>query len=102
MINFFKRLFGKEVKSEEPVDKDLEMVRYARRHNVTIVVGRQDVYEYMRSIDNNITILRVGKGYTFEVRDSNAEMLILHESISPEIRQWILSESQFRILEMEK
>jgi len=97
-MNFFKRLFGKK----EKVDGDLEMVRYAIKHNVAIIVGSQIPYNKMRGIDQRITVLRINQNFTFEVKGSTVEKAVLHDTVSDESREWILNNTQIEIVEMEK
>ncbi|QOV08292.1 hypothetical protein Kirov_93 [Bacillus phage Kirov] len=97
-MGFFKRLFGKE----EKVDEDLEMVRYAIKHNVAIIVGNQITYNKMRGIDQRITVLRIRDNFTFEVRNARVEKAILHHTVSEELREWIDKNTITRIVEMEK
>ncbi|UUV45981.1 hypothetical protein [Bacillus phage vB_BanS-Thrax1] len=99
MKNFFKRLFGK---NEEPVDKDLEMVRYATEHNVAIIVGNQITYNKMRGISQAITVLRIGKNFTFEVKGATVDKAILHDTVDEEMKNLITTHTRIEIVEMEK
>jgi len=100
-MGIFKDIFAK-VFLKEKVDEDLEMVRYAIKHNVAIIVGSQIPYNKMRGINRGITVLRINQNFTFEVKGAKIDKAILHHTVSQESRDWIVANTRIEIVEMEK
>ncbi|UGO47984.1 hypothetical protein PQE72_gp170 [Bacillus phage vB_BanS_Skywalker] len=88
MINFFKKLFSKGQVEEVKDAEVYRLIRYAREKNLAIVVGTQDRADEIKSIDSGIKIYRLAKGFTFELKDTQ-DNLLLDSSVAEDMIGWV-------------
>jgi len=88
MLNFFKKLFGKQTVEEVKEDEVFKLVRYARDKNLAIVVGNQERADKIKSIDNGIKVYRLARGFTFELKDAKDNLLLDH-SVAEDMIGWV-------------
>ncbi|AZU98891.1 hypothetical protein pW2_53 [Bacillus phage pW2] len=88
MLNFFKKLFGKEKVEEVKEDEVFQLIRYARSKNLAIVVGTQERADKIKSIDNGIKIYRLARGFTFELKNSK-DNLLLDTTVAEDMIGWV-------------
>uniref|UniRef100_A0AB39C7B6 Uncharacterized protein n=1 Tax=Bacillus phage KoopaTroopa TaxID=3234046 RepID=A0AB39C7B6_9CAUD len=88
MKNFFKKLFSKGQVEEVKDAEVYRLIRYAREKNLAIVVGTQDRADEIKSIDSGVKIYRLAKGFTFELKDTQ-DNLILDHSVSEDMIGWV-------------
>ncbi|QIW89841.1 hypothetical protein PQE71_gp159 [Bacillus phage Izhevsk] len=88
MINFFKKLFSKG-EFEQVQDTEVHrLIRYARDKNLAIVVGTQARADEIKSIDGSVKIYRLAKGFTFELKDTQ-DNLLLDSSVAEDMIGWV-------------
>lgn len=88
MLNFFKKLFGKQTVEEVKEDEIFQLIRYARSKNLAIVVGNQDRANQIKSIDNGIKVYRLAQGFTFELKDTK-DNLLLDTTVAEDMIGWV-------------